>query len=102
MLALGCCNNVVLQVADKFLKFLSGRKPETCKLIVSFHNYECTPSGEELLSLVDQIQATGADIVKIATAATEIDDVSRMFQVLVHCKVSLPFDYTQILSMLVA
>jgi 3-dehydroquinate dehydratase/shikimate dehydrogenase len=51
---------------------------------------------------VDQIQATGADIVKIATAATEIDDVSRMFQVLVHCKVSLPFDYTQILSMLVA
>ncbi|PUZ67312.1 hypothetical protein GQ55_3G424800 [Panicum hallii var. hallii] len=79
--------DIEFKVADKFLKFLSGRKPETCKLIVSFHNYECTPSGEELLSLVDQIQATGADIVKIATAATEIDDVSRMFQVLVHCKV---------------
>jgi 3-dehydroquinate dehydratase/shikimate dehydrogenase len=37
---------------------------------------------------VDQIQATGADIVKIATSAAEIDDVSRMFQVLVHCQVS--------------
>ena len=93
MLALDCCNSVFgLQVADKFLNFLSGKKPETCKLIVSFHNYDYTPSVEELLSLVDQIQATGADIVKIATTATEIDDVSRMFQVLVHCKVSLLFE----------
>ena len=93
MLALDCCNSVFgLQVADKFLNFLSGRKPETCKLIVSFHNYDYTPSVEELLSLVDQIQATGADIVKIATTATEIHDVSGMFQVLVHCKVSLLFE----------
>ncbi|TKW28931.1 hypothetical protein SEVIR_3G361800v4 [Setaria viridis] len=74
------------KVVVNFLKFLSGRKPETCKLIVSIHNYEYTPSVDELLSLVDQIQATGADIVKIATSATEIDDVSRMFQVLVHCQ----------------
>ncbi|XP_039839617.1 bifunctional 3-dehydroquinate dehydratase/shikimate dehydrogenase, chloroplastic-like [Panicum virgatum] len=78
--------DIEFKVADKFMNFLSGRKPETCKLIVSFHNYDYTPSVEELLSLVDQIQATGADIVKIATTATEIDDVSRMFQVLVHCK----------------
>jgi len=78
--------DIEFKVADKFLNFLSGRKPETCKLIVSFHNYDYTPSVEELLSLVDQIQATGADIVKIATTAAEIDDVSRMFQVLVHCK----------------
>ncbi|CAL4906270.1 unnamed protein product [Urochloa decumbens] len=78
--------DIELKVADKFLNFLSGRKPEACKLIVSFHNYECTPSVDELLSLVDQIQATGADIVKILTSAIEIDDVSRMFQVLVHCQ----------------
>ncbi|KAF8776504.1 hypothetical protein HU200_003215 [Digitaria exilis] len=78
--------DIEFKVADKFLHFLSGRKPETCKLIVSFHNYEYTPSVNELLSLVDQIQATGADIVKIATSATEIDDVSIMFQVLDHCK----------------
>jgi hypothetical protein len=84
------CNIGILQVADKFIKFMSGKKPETCKLIVSSHNYENTPSAEELGKLLAQIQATGADIVKIATTATEIVDVSRMFQILVHCQVSLP------------
>ncbi|KAL5224034.1 hypothetical protein ABZP36_010673 [Zizania latifolia] len=58
--------------------------PETCKLIVSSHNYENTPSAEELGNLVTQMQAIGADIVKIATTATEIVDVARMFQILVH------------------
>ncbi|KAL5213780.1 hypothetical protein ABZP36_002932 [Zizania latifolia] len=69
-------------VADKFMKLISGKKPETCKLIVSSHNYENTPSAGELGNLVAQMQATGADIVKIATTATEIVDVARMFQIL--------------------
>ncbi|KAM3272956.1 hypothetical protein ACQJBY_042790 [Aegilops geniculata] len=78
--------DIELKVADKFIKFMSGKKPENCKLIVSSHNYDNTPSAEELASLLAQIQATGADIVKIATTATEIVDVSRMFQILVHCQ----------------
>lgn len=69
------------------MKLISGRKPDNCKLIVSSHNYENTPSSEELANLVVQIQATGADIVKIATTATEIVDVAKMFQILVHCQV---------------
>ncbi|KAL5223422.1 hypothetical protein ABZP36_028135 [Zizania latifolia] len=75
-----------MQVADKFMKLISGKKPETCKLIVSSHNYENTPSAGELGNLVAQMQATAADIVKIATTATEIVDVARMFQILVHCQ----------------
>ncbi|KAK3139929.1 hypothetical protein QOZ80_5AG0392790 [Eleusine coracana subsp. coracana] len=78
--------DIELKVADKFMKLLSGKKPESCKLIVSSHNYENTPSAEELGNLVAQIRATGADIVKIATTATEIVDVARMFQILVHCQ----------------
>ncbi|KAL6842149.1 hypothetical protein ACP4OV_028128 [Aristida adscensionis] len=78
--------DIELKVADKFMKLVSGKKPEKCKLIVSSHNYENTPSAEELGNLVAQIQATGADIVKIATTATEIVDVARMFQILVHCQ----------------
>ncbi|XP_020400439.1 shikimate dehydrogenase 1 isoform X2 [Zea mays] len=78
--------DVELKVADKFMKLISGRKPDNCKLIVSSHNYETTPSSEELANLVAQIQATGADIVKIATTATEIVDVAKMFQILVHCQ----------------
>lgn len=76
-----------MQVADKFMKLISGKKPDNCKLIVSSHNFERTPSSEELANLVAQIQATGADIVKIATTATEIVDVAKMFQILVHCQV---------------
>ncbi|XP_066355362.1 bifunctional 3-dehydroquinate dehydratase/shikimate dehydrogenase, chloroplastic-like isoform X2 [Miscanthus floridulus] len=81
--------DVELKVADKFMKLISGRKPDNCKLIVSSHNYESTPSSEELANLVAQIQATGADIVKIATTATEIVDVAKMFQILVHCQVPI-------------
>ena len=71
------------------MSFISGNKPEKCKLIVSSHNYEYTPSCEELANLVARIQAVGADIVKVATAAKDIVDVSRMFQVMVHCQVSV-------------
>jgi len=81
--------DIELKVADKFMSFISGNKPEKCKLIVSSHNYEYTPSCEELANLVARIQAVGADIVKVATAAKDIVDVSRMFQVMVHCQVSV-------------
>lgn len=35
-----------------------------------------------------RIQATGADIVKIATTALDITDCARIFQVLAHSQVS--------------
>ncbi|EEE54604.1 hypothetical protein OsJ_01835 [Oryza sativa Japonica Group] len=78
--------DIELKVADKFISFIYGSKPEKCKLIVSAHNYESTPSCEELADLVARIQAVGADIVKIATTANDIVDVSQMFQVMVHCQ----------------
>lgn len=77
-----------LQVAENFVKLISGKKPESFKLIVSSHNYQTTPSSDELSGLVATIQAVGADIVKIATTAVDIVDVTRMFQVIVHCQVS--------------
>nr|WGS95728.1 bifunctional 3-dehydroquinate dehydratase /shikimate dehydrogenase [Crinum x powellii] len=81
--------DVELQVAQEFLDFISGKRPKSTKLIVSSHNYQCTPSTEDLGSLVARIQAVGADIVKIATFAVDICDVARMFQVLVHCQVPM-------------
>ena len=77
-----------LQVAEEFVRLISGKKPENFKLIVSSHNYQSTPSSEELGSLVARIQAVGADIVKIVTTAVDIVDVTRMLQVIVHCQVS--------------
>ena len=70
------------------MKYLSGKKPQNCKLIISAYDYKTTQSVHELLNLVAQIRATGADIVKIETTAADIVDTSRMFQVLAHCHVS--------------
>ncbi|KAJ1687761.1 hypothetical protein LUZ63_019151 [Rhynchospora breviuscula] len=77
--------DIELKVAEKFISTIPDNRPDNFKLIVSSHNYEFTPSCEELSDLVARIQATGADIVKIATTALDICDVARMFQVMVHC-----------------
>lgn len=77
-----------MKVANEFNNSMCGNKPAKCKVIVSSHNYQNTPSVEELGNLVATIQATGADIVKIATTALDITDVSRIFQITVHSYVS--------------
>ena len=76
-------------MADEFYNFIQGKKPEKAKIIVSSHNYENTPSAEEISNLAARIQATGADIVKIATTAKDITDSARIFQLLVHSQVSI-------------
>ncbi|XP_020680338.1 bifunctional 3-dehydroquinate dehydratase/shikimate dehydrogenase, chloroplastic isoform X1 [Dendrobium catenatum] len=78
--------DIELKVAQEFLDYLSGKRQDRTKLIVSSHNYQSTPSTEDLSSLVARIQAVGADIVKIATTAVDIVDVARMFEVMVHCQ----------------
>ncbi|KAL7090368.1 hypothetical protein ACP275_12G036200 [Erythranthe tilingii] len=78
--------DIELKAAHEFNKFLNGGKPEKCKVIVSSHNYDSTPSSEELGNLVARIQAAGADIVKFATTAVDITDVARVFQITVHCQ----------------
>ncbi|KAK5813744.1 bifunctional 3-dehydroquinate dehydratase/shikimate dehydrogenase, chloroplastic-like [Gossypium arboreum] len=81
--------DIELKVAHDFFNSLPGERPEKVRIIVSSHNYERTPSVEELSDLVARIQATGADIVKIATTAVDIIDNARIFQVLVHSQVPM-------------
>ncbi|KGN62101.1 bifunctional 3-dehydroquinate dehydratase/shikimate dehydrogenase, chloroplastic [Cucumis sativus] len=81
--------DVELQVAREFIDSIRGKKPEKCKVIVSSHNYEETPSLDDLGKLVARIQESGADIVKIATTARDITDVSRIFHIIVHSQVPL-------------
>ncbi|OVA04377.1 Dehydroquinase class I [Macleaya cordata] len=81
--------DVELQVAHEFINSIHGKKPENSRVIVSSHNYHCTPSTEEIGDLVATIQATGADMVKIATTALEITDVLHMFQITVHSYVPI-------------
>ncbi|CAL2239355.1 unnamed protein product [Prunus armeniaca] len=79
--------DVELQVAHEFIDSIYGKKPEKFKVIVSSHNYQHTPSVEALGNLVARIQATGADIVKIATTALDITDVARIFKITVHSQI---------------
>lgn len=81
--------DVELKVANEFYNSIQGKKPGKTKIIVSSHNYQNTPSVEEIGNLVASIQATGADIVKVATTALDITDSARIFQVLVHSQVPM-------------
>lgn len=74
--------DVELQVAPTFIKSICEKKSRNSKIIVSSHNFQCTPSLKDLGELVTRIQDTGADVVKISTTATNITDVNRIFQVL--------------------
>ncbi|MED6221692.1 hypothetical protein PIB30_057224 [Stylosanthes scabra] len=82
--------DVELKVAHELYKLIDeGKKPENVKIIVSSHNFENTPSIEELGNLAATIQSTGADIVKIATTALDITDSARLLQLLVHSQVPM-------------
>ncbi|KAL0719864.1 hypothetical protein Bca4012_069188 [Brassica carinata] len=79
--------DVELQVASEFIKSIEGKKPENFRVIVSSHNYQNTPSVEDLSDLAVRIQQAGADIVKIATTAVDITDVARMFHITSNAQV---------------
>ncbi|XP_031485763.1 bifunctional 3-dehydroquinate dehydratase/shikimate dehydrogenase, chloroplastic-like isoform X2 [Nymphaea colorata] len=79
--------DVELEAANDFISSVSGKKPENLKVIVSSHNYQSTPSFEDLRVLIARLVATGADIVKIATTAIDIKDVAHIFQAMMHCQI---------------
>ncbi|KAB5529369.1 hypothetical protein DKX38_019450 [Salix brachista] len=81
--------DVELQIAHDFNDSIYGKKPDSFKVIVSSHNFHNTPSNEAIASLVARIQATGADIVKIATTALDVTDCARIFQIMVHSQVPI-------------
>ncbi|GBG75557.1 hypothetical protein CBR_g20188 [Chara braunii] len=82
--------DVELQVAQSFVckhqSLLESSRPNT-RVIVSSHNYQSTPSSEDLATLAAKIISTGADIVKIAVMASTITDTSRVFELLSHAQV---------------
>ncbi|KAG0592010.1 hypothetical protein M758_1G202800 [Ceratodon purpureus] len=79
--------DVELKVAGEFVKKLkdSSIKSST-KIIVSNHNWELTPSQEEIDATIEQMWATGGDIVKYVTTAKDITDVARVFHFLSEAK----------------
>jgi 3-dehydroquinate dehydratase-1 len=52
------------------------------RTIVSHHDFAGTPADRDLVRIVDEARAAGADIVKLATSAQSFADVERLFGVL--------------------
>lgn len=55
-----------------------------CKVIVSYHNFEATPSLEEMLSIIADCKKQGADIVKLVTTAVSKSDAARVMSLYDH------------------
>jgi 3-dehydroquinate dehydratase type I len=49
-----------------------------CKLIVSYHNFEETPSLPEMCNIVETCKKQGADVVKLVTTANSKSDAARV------------------------
>ncbi|KAI5074116.1 hypothetical protein GOP47_0010077 [Adiantum capillus-veneris] len=79
--------DVELKAAPEFIANLQDKKSTGCKILVSNHNFEMTPSAESIGSLVAKIVSCGADIVKFVTTAQKITDVATVFQILARCQV---------------
>ncbi len=56
----------------------AGEVPAATRVILSHHDYEGTPDDETLTALAEEMFRAGADIAKIATTATRIEDAARM------------------------
>jgi len=60
---------------DKMMRFA---QQNNCKTILSYHNFESTPSLEELNLLIEKSKQLQADYIKIACMANQQKDVARI------------------------
>lgn len=71
-----------LQVASELMSRQNRNHRGGTKVIVSCFVDGMTPSKEELGNLAAHMQATGADIIKVITSASNITELARLFHLL--------------------
>jgi 3-dehydroquinate dehydratase type I len=70
--------DVETEADDDFRKIIVEQaRLNNCKLIVSYHNFDETPSLPEMCDIVDTCKKQSADIVKLVTTARNKSDVAR-------------------------
>jgi 3-dehydroquinate dehydratase-1 len=75
--------------ADYRQSLIKCAKSNHTSVIISYHNFELTPSASELQSIIEQATAMGADIVKIATMAHSAGDAARIMSLYADSHYSL-------------
>lgn len=75
--------DIELEADDSYRgELLKAARKKGCKVIVSYHNNDRTPSREELLKIVDSCFRSGGDIAKIACKANSASDNARLLGLL--------------------
>lgn len=70
--------DIEIEAPDEHLEYVRTLAREYgCWLIVSFHDFEGTPSLDELKGIARLCRTKGADLVKIVTTAWNISDAAR-------------------------
>jgi len=59
-------------------KIIASAKKHNCKIIISYHNFNATPTSEELNQIINQAFKQGADIAKIACMVNDKADNVRL------------------------
>ncbi|MFH1684857.1 MAG: type I 3-dehydroquinate dehydratase [Candidatus Micrarchaeota archaeon] len=63
-------------------KIIAKAREKNCEVIISYHNYEKTPSKNELEKIIEQCFEKGADIAKIACKVNSEKDNARLLGLL--------------------
>lgn len=81
--------DIEIEAADRFKEsIIKKARQKGCHIIISYHNYEKTPSRKELLEIIDGCFDCGADIAKIACLTLSEADSARILS-LYDCPESL-------------
>ncbi|MCX8071901.1 MAG: type I 3-dehydroquinate dehydratase [Candidatus Binatia bacterium] len=70
--------DVELQSAREFAPLLDEARAQGCRVLLSYHDFERTPTAQTLATLFRRARALGADAVKLALQAQQPDDVWRL------------------------
>jgi 3-dehydroquinate dehydratase-1 len=71
--------DVEIESADAFKQELLVLASEhECKFIISYHNYQITPTSDKLEAIIEQSLSDGADVVKIACMVNAPKDNARL------------------------
>lgn len=74
--------DISVNTANKLLSLLKSSCPKSTQLILSYHNFQKTPSLKILKKIVQKAMKSGADMAKIAVYANKSEDNLIIFELL--------------------
>lgn len=68
-----------IESSPEYFRELAGYAVEKgCQVIVSYHNHELTPGGDQLKSILEKAYQMGASVAKIATQVNTMEDIGSL------------------------